>query len=131
MIVVDTSALIAILEEEDDAESYAEAIAEADAPLISAATLLETEIVTLNRRGPKGMRKVGALIHEAGFQVESVTAQHTRLALEAYLAFGKGQKSKAGLNYGDCFSYALAKATNLPLLFKGTDFSKTDIRQAL
>jgi ribonuclease VapC len=130
MIVVDASALIAILDEEGDATRYAEAIAEADQPLISAATLVETGIVMLNRHGAKGVRKVNALIQEAGFQVESVTPQHAQLALEAYASYGKGQKS-AGLNYGDCFSYALAKATGLPLLFKGRDFSGTDIQSAL
>jgi ribonuclease VapC len=131
MIVVDASALIAILNEEDDASRYAEAIAEADPPLISAATLVETGIVMLNRHGPSGARGVNALIHEAGFQVESVTPAHAQLALEAYTSFGKGRKRAAGLNFGDCFSYALAKATGLPLLFKGRDFSATDIRAAL
>ena len=130
MIVVDASALVAILDEEGDATRYAEAIAEADQPLISAATLVETGIVMLNRHGAKGVRKVNALIQEAGFQVENVTPQHAQLALEAYASYGKGQKS-AGLNYGDCFSYALAKATGLPLLFKGRDFSGTDIQSAL
>src|SRR5688500_7022442 len=109
MIVVDASALIAILAEEGDASAYAEAIADADPPLISAATLVETGIVMLNRHGPKGARKVTALIQEAGFQVESVTPQHAQLALEAYASYGKGRKTAAGLNYGDCFSYALAK----------------------
>jgi ribonuclease VapC len=67
-----------------------------------------------------------SLIKEAGFQVESFTAQQAELAREAYARYGKGRQT-AGLNYGDCFSYALAKATGLPLLFKGQDFSKTDI----
>lgn len=106
MIVADASAPIAILDREDDAARYAEAIAEADAPLISAGTL-------------------------TGCQVENVTARHAQLALEAYAMYGKGQKGKAGLNYGDCFSYAQAKATGLPLLFKGNDFSKTDLQPAL
>ena len=130
MIVVDTSALVAILEEEEDAPRYAAAIAEADPPLISAATLAEVGIVMFNRHGAKAARMVDGLIQEAGFQVESVTAQHAQLAREAYAAYGKGQKS-AGLNYGDCFSYALAKASGLPLLFKGRDFSRTDIEAAL
>jgi ribonuclease VapC len=131
MIVVDTSALIAILEEEDDAARYAEAIADADPPLASAATVVEVGIVMLNRHGGKGLRKAAALIQEAGVHVESVTSQHAQLALEAYASYGKGQKSAAGLNYGDCFSYALAKATGLPLLFKGRDFSGTDISSVL
>ncbi len=131
MTVVDTSAILAILEEEPDAAIYAKAIAEADPPLISAASLLEAGIVILNKRGPKALKNVDRLIQEAGFQVESVTAQQARLALDAYAAYGKGQRSKAGLNYGDCFSYALAKVTGLPLLFKGKDFSETDIPSAL
>ncbi len=131
MIVVDASALIAILTEEQDAHRYAEAIAESDPPLISAATLVETGIVMLNRHGSRGLRKVHALIHEGGFQVENVTPGHAQLALEAYVSYGKGRKSVAGLNYGDCFSYALAKATGLPLLYKGRDFSGTDVQSAL
>jgi ribonuclease VapC len=126
MIVVDTSALIAILDKEPDAALYAEAIAEADPPLISAATLLELNIVMINRHGVKAERMVDRLIQEARFQVESFTVQHAELAREAYARYGKGQQT-AALNYGDCFSYALAKATGLPLLFKGRDFSKTDI----
>jgi len=126
MIVVDTSALIAILAKEPDAALYAEAIAEADPPLISAATLLELNIVMINRHGVKAARMVDRLIQEARFQVESFTVQHAELAREAYARYGKGQQT-AALNYGDCFSYALAKATGLPLLFKGRDFSKTDI----
>jgi ribonuclease VapC len=130
MIVVDTSALIAILDKEPDAALYAEAIAEADSPLISAATLLELHIVMLNRRGARAAQIVDRLIQDAGFQIEYFTAQHLELAREAYARYGKGRNS-AGLNYGDCFSYALAKATGLPLLFKGEDFSKTDLLAAL
>ena len=130
MIVVDTSALIAILDREPDAASYAEAIAEADSPLISAATLLELHIVMLNRHGGRAGQLVDRLIQDAGFQIEHFTAQHLELAREAYARYGKGRNS-AGLNYGDCFSYALAKATGLPLLFKGSDFSKTDLVAAL
>ena len=126
MIVVDTSALIAILDKEPDANLYAEAIAEADPPLISAATLVELNIVMLNRHGIKAAQIVDRLIQEGGFQVESFTIQHAELARDAYARYGKGQQP-AGLNYGDCFSYALAKATGVPLLFKGQDFSKTDI----
>lgn len=130
MIVVDTSALIAILDKEADAYLYAEAIAEADPPLISTATLVELNIVMLNRHGIKAAQIVDRLIQEGGFQVESFTIQHAELARDAYARYGKGQQS-AGLNYGDCFSYALAKATGSPLLFKGQDFSKTDIAPVL
>jgi ribonuclease VapC len=130
MIVVDTSALIAILDREPDAALYAEAIAEADSPLISAATLLELHVVMLNRHGGRAGQLVDRLIQDAGFQIEHFTAQHLELAREAYARYGK-RRNSAGLNYGDCFSYALAKATGLPLLFKGKDFSKTDLLAAL
>ena len=130
MIVVDTSALIAILDKEPDAALYAEAIAEADSPLISAATLLELQIVMLNRHGAGAARIVDRLIQDAAFQIEDFTAQHFELAREAYARYGKG-KNVAGLNYGDCFSYALAKATGLPLLFKGRDFSRTELLSVL
>jgi ribonuclease VapC len=131
MIVVDTSAVLAILEAEDDAATYATAIAEADPPLISAASVVEVGIVMLRRHGPRALGKATRLIQQAGFRVESVTAQHAQQALEAYATYGKGQKSKAGLNYGDCFSYALAKITDAPLLFKGRDFRETDIPSVL
>ena len=130
MIVVDSSALIAILDKEPDAALYAEAIAEADTPLISAATLLELYIVMLNRHGARAAQIVDRLIQNAALQIEDFTAQHVALAREAYDRYGKG-RNVAGLNYGDCFSYALAKATGLPLLFKGQDFSKTDLVAAL
>lgn len=130
MIVVDSSALIAILDKEPDAALYAEAIAEADTPLISAATLLELHIVMLNRHGARAAQIIDRLIQNAALQIEDFTAQHVALAREAYDRYGKG-RNVAGLNYGDCFSYALAKATGLPLLFKGQDFSKTDLVAAL
>ena len=126
MIVVDTSALIAILDKESDAALYADAIAEADPPLISTATLLELNIVMLNRHGGRAARIVDRFVQEGGFQVENFTVQHAELAREAYARYGKG-RHPSGLNYGDCFSYALAKATGLPLLYKGQDFVKTDI----
>jgi ribonuclease VapC len=126
MIVVDSSALIAILDKEPDAALYAEAIAEADTPLISAATLLELHIVMLNRHGVRAAQIVDRLVQNAAIQIEDFTAQHVELAREAYARYGKGRNA-AGLNYGDCFSYALAKATGLPLLFKGQDFLKTDL----
>ena len=131
MMVVDSSALIALLSRESDAALYATAMSETDGPLISAATLLETGIVMMNRYGQKATRKVYDLLQEADFRVENVTPQHAQLALDAYALYGKGRRSTAGLNYGDCFSCALAKATGLPLLFKGRDFSGTDVEPVL
>ncbi|MBM3791519.1 MAG: type II toxin-antitoxin system VapC family toxin [Acidobacteria bacterium] len=130
MIVVDSSALIAILDNEPDAATYAKALAEADAALISAATLVETAIVMLNRHGERSVRVLDELVQEAGLEVESVTVQQALLARQAYAEYGKG-RSEAGLNFGDCLSYALAKATEAPLLFKGEDFSRTDIDAAV
>jgi ribonuclease VapC len=130
MIVVDSSALIAILENEQGAATYAGALAEADAALISAATLVETAIVMLNRHGERSARVLDELVQTAGLEVESVTVEQAHLAREAYAAFGKS-RSSAGLNFGDCFSYALAKSTAVPLLFKGDDFSRTDIEPAV
>jgi ribonuclease VapC len=78
----------------------------------------------------KAAQIVDRLIQDAGFQIETFTAQHLELAREAYARYGKG-RSSAGLNYGDCFSYALAKATGLPLLLKGENFPKTDLLAAL
>ncbi len=129
MIVADTSALIAVLQNEEDAGRFAAALAEADSVLVSAASVAEAGIVMLHRHGPPGADKVRALVREAGLRVEAVTAEHAELAIEAYEAYGKGGPAtgRANLNYGDCFSYALAKATGLPLLFKGQDFSRTDV----
>ena len=130
-MIVDSSALIAILDAEADAAVYAEALAEADVPLISAATLIEAGIVMVNRHGPRGAKKVYALIDEAGIGIEEVTPHQARMAIDAFVAYGKGRKHKAGLNYGDCFVYALAKATGMPLLFKGDDFRRTDLSAVL
>ena len=125
-MVIDTSALLAILFNETDAERYAEAIAEADRRFISAANLLEAGIVIDNQIGPVAGRQLDAFVERAELTVAPVTQEHARIARQAYLDFGKGNHP-AGLNFGDCFAYALAKATGERLLFKGNDFSKTDI----
>jgi len=122
---------MAILEREEDAAVYAGAMADGDPPLISAATLVEVSIVMLRRHGQKGLRSLETLLQEAGFQVESLTEQHSKAAVQAYASYGKGLKRGAGLNFGDCFSYALAKSTGLPLLFKGLNFAGTDIESAV
>ena len=127
MIVVDTSALVAILQGEADAGRFAAAIADADPALVSAATVAETGIVMLGRHGREGTDRVRALLQEGRFRVESVTEEHAELAIDAYDNYGKGRGRKAKLNLGDCFSYALAKATGAPLLFKGNDFTHTDL----
>lgn len=85
----------------------------------------------MNRHGPKAARKLHALIQYAGIELESVSPRHVQIAIDAFAIYGKGRQNKAGLNYGDCFVYALAKATGLPLLFKGNDFTHTDLSSAL
>jgi len=129
-MIVDTSAVLAILIAEVDAARYAEAIAGADIRLISAANYLEAAIVVDNQAGAAAGRQLDAFFSRAGFQVESVTRHHADIARQAYLDFGKGNHP-AGLNFGDCFAYALSKVTGEPLLYKGEDFARTDIVSAL
>ena len=129
-MIVDTSAVLAILFAEDDAARYADAIAQADMRLISAANYLEAGIVVDNQISAAAGRQLDALISRAEIQVEAVTREHADIARRAYLDFGRGNHA-ARLNFGDCFAYALSKATGLPLLFKGNDFTKTDLASAL
>ncbi|MEY4377034.1 MAG: hypothetical protein RJB26_1584 [Pseudomonadota bacterium] len=129
-MVIDTSALVAILTMEPEAARLAQSL-EADATrLISAATLLETGIVIEARFGAAGATELDLLVAKAGLVVEAVTAEQVGIARIAWRRFGKGRHA-AGLNYGDCFSYALARATGEPLLFKGADFANTDIAAVL
>ena len=128
-MIVDTSAIIAVLFNEDDAEVYAEAIARADSCRMSAATFAEAAIVVEAQTGNDGGRQLDAFIWRASIAIESVTAEQAYMARQAFLDFGKG-RHPAGLNYGDCFSYALAKATREPLLFKGKNFAQTDLAAA-
>ena len=125
-MVIDTSAILAILFDEADAGRHADAIAGADRRIISAATLLEAAIVVDNQAGPEAGRQLDAFVERAQLTVAPVTGDQVRIARQAYLDFGKGNHP-AGLNFGDCFAYALAKATREPLLFKGDDFSRTDV----
>jgi ribonuclease VapC len=125
-VVIDTSALIALLGMEPEAARLAAAIEADGTRLISAASLLEAAVVIESRYGPDGGRELDLLIAKAGLSVEPVTAQQAEIAREAWRRFGKG-RHPAGLNFGDCFSYALARVTGEPLLFKGTDFPQTDV----
>jgi ribonuclease VapC len=129
-MIIDTSALLAILFAEDDAEIYASAITSAEVRLMSAANYLEAGIVIDNQIGPIAGRQFDALISRADIHVDAVTREQADIARQAYLDYGKGNHP-AHLNFGDCFAYALAKHTGQPLLFKGDDFSKTDISPAL
>jgi ribonuclease VapC len=127
----DSSAIVAILRDEPDAAAFARAIEETATRRISAANLLEAAIAIDGSRGPIASRRFDELVAEAGLIVQPVTEAQARIVREAYRDFGKGSGHPAGLNFGDCFAYALAKATGEPLLFKGDDFGKTDVRPAL
>lgn len=129
-MIVDTSALIAILRAEDDASVMAHAIEEAQTRRISAANYLETAVVVDASRDPVASRRFDELVQTAELRVEPVTHDQARIARDAYRDFGKGSGHKAGLNFGDCFAYALAKSTGEPLLFKGDGFGHTDISPA-
>jgi ribonuclease VapC len=128
-MILDTSAILAILFEEDDAEIYAQAITRADSCRLSAATFAETAILVEAQTRNNGGRQLDAFIRRAGIAIEPVTEEQAHIARQAFIDFGKG-RHPAGLNYGDCFSYALSKATREPLLFKGKDFAKTDLSAA-
>lgn len=128
-MVVDTSAVVAILVGEPDASSLAAAIASATAPVISAASYIELLLVALSR-GIAGRSEVDDTLVDAAVEIVPVSLEQARLAVTAFERFGKG-RHPARLNYGDCFAYALAQERGLPLLFKGTDFALTDIASAL
>jgi ribonuclease VapC len=125
-MVVDTSALVAIFLLEPEAERFAHAILEAPKAAISAANLLEAGIILDARIGRQDSSELDEFVANVGLEVEPVTADQVRVARLAYRTYGRGNHP-AGLNFGDCFAYALAKATGLPLLFKGSDFAQTDI----
>jgi len=130
-VIIDTSALIAILRAEDDASDMAIAIENAQVRRISAANLVETAVVIDASRDPVASRRFDELVEAAELRVEAVTLAQARIARDAHRDFGKGSGHKAGLNFGDCFAYALAKATGEALLFKGDDFGHTDVTRAL
>jgi ribonuclease VapC len=129
-MVLDTSALLALLLDESDAEDFRIAVEEDATRLVSAATLLETALVIEARKGEPGGRELDALAQKADIVVVPVDAEHVYEARRAYRRFGKGRHA-AGLNFGDLFAYALARMANEPLLFKGDDFAKTDIARVI
>ena len=128
-MIIDTSAILAILFREPDAERFARAITAASTRRISAATLLETTIVIESRSGPAAAHELDAFLRRAQIELEPVTPDQAETARQAWRRFGKGNHP-ARLNFGDCFSYALAFAKQEPLLFKGRDFELTDIPPA-
>jgi ribonuclease VapC len=129
-MIIDTSALLAILFDEPDGPDLLRRVVEAPMRLISSANALEAWIVADRHENPAKAPALDALIDTLSIEIEPVTVHQARIAREAYNTYGKGNHP-AGLNYGDCFAYALAKATSQPLLFKSSDFSRTDIEAVL
>ena len=129
-MVIDTSALLAILQDEPERRAFNEAIEAADSRRLSVVSFVELSIVIDTRFGAAGQRDLDLLLERAGVDLVPVDAEQARLARRAYGLFGRGRHA-AGLNFGDCFSYALARVLGEPLLFKGDDFSKTDVTAVL
>jgi ribonuclease VapC len=129
-MILDSSAVLAILFREPGFEAYEKSVANASACRLSAASFLEISIVLESRAGDAAIRQLDALVRQARIQLEPVTEEQALLARQGYSDFGKG-RHPAGLNFGDCFAYALAKFTGEPLLFKGDDFRQTDVQPAL
>ncbi|MDE3074228.1 MAG: type II toxin-antitoxin system VapC family toxin, partial [Chloroflexota bacterium] len=130
-MIVDTSAIVAILRGETDADVYVQALARASAPRMSAGTYVETAIVVDANRDPVLSGRLDELLAVSQLEIEPVSRRHAEIARRAYRDFGKGSGHPAGLNFGDCFAYAAAKAAGEPLLYKGDDFSQTDVASAL
>jgi ribonuclease VapC len=128
-MIVDTSAMVAIFYGEPEAADFTQLVHGEAITRISVANYVELSMVIEKQLGPEGMRQVEAFFRRAAINIEPVTVEQGNLARQAFLDFGKG-RHKAGLNFGDCFAYALAKDFDEPLLFKGNDFTETDIRSA-
>jgi ribonuclease VapC len=130
-LVIDSSAVIAILKAEEDAAELLRTLLSAERPLMGAATYLECGTVVLRRMGRDRLADYRNFLDETQVEVVSMTREEADAGIEAYARYGRGSKHPAGLNLGDCFSYALARTRNLPLLFKGEDFVHTDIEPAV
>lgn len=127
-MVIDTSAIVAILFDEPERRRFNELIEADGTRLISAVTFLEAALVVESRRGEAAGRELDLLVHRAQVSVVPVDAEQAEVARVAWRRYGKG-RNVAGLNYGDCFSYALAKVSGEPLLAKGADFIQTDLKR--
>lgn len=130
MMVVDSSALVAIILSEPDAGHYSSALLSASACLMSAVSMMEVSFVALSRMGEAGLREVAGLIEDYDIRIIPFDNVQVTFALNAFRRFGKG-RHPAALNMGDCASYALAASHSLPLLYKGADFANTDMQTAL
>jgi ribonuclease VapC len=125
-MVVDTSALLAVLQDEAERRGFNEAMEAADSVAMSVASFVETSIVIEARHGAEGLRALDRFVERAGIAIAGVDIEQGKVARDAFSRFGKG-RHPAGLNFGDCFAYALAKVLGEPLLFKGEDFARTDV----
>lgn len=130
MMVVDTSALVAILGNEPERRAFNKRLEEAAQVTISAANLLETRIVLYARSGDPAIMALDSFMLKSKMAVVDISEEIGNIAFQAYRQYGKGTGHPAALNYGDCFSYALAKSLNAPLLFKGNDFIHTNVISA-
>jgi ribonuclease VapC len=130
-MIVDSSALVAVLRLEPDSRRLVESLFHSPSVVMSAATYLEASVVVDRSRDPRASRQFDLLLRETEIEIVPVTGEQAHIARDAYRDFGKGSGHPAGLNFGDCFSYALAKDRNEALLYKGDDFSHTDVRSAL
>ena len=130
-MIVDSSAILAILRDEPDALAYSDALSEAPSLRISAATFVEAALIVDGDRNAILSRRIEDLLARTGIVVEPFTPEQARIARDAHRDFGRGSGHPARLNFGDCFAYALAKSAEEPLLFKGNDFTQTDITPAI
>ena len=126
MMVIDSSAVLAILNNEPERRIFTKTLEQADASLISVVSFVETSLILEARKGYDALRDFDFFIAKAGVELIAVDVEQAELARTAFRQFGKG-RHPANLNFGDCFSYALAKVSGVPLLFKGQDFAHTDI----
>ena len=129
-MIVDTSAIVAILRREPEGDAFFERVVEAERPAMSAIALVEAALIIEGRGGRAAGVRLDSFVDKAGIEVVAVTAGTARLAREAWRVWGRGNHP-ARLNFGDCFAYALAQERGEPLLFKREDFARTDVRRAL
>jgi len=130
-VILDSSAVVAILGKEPGWDKLAAALNMADTVSVSSATYLEISIVIGGRKDPVMNRELDSLFEQFDVVIEPFTAEHAEIARQAYRDFGRGSGHAANLNFGDCFAYALARAKRQPLLYKGDDFRHTDLRSAV
>lgn len=130
-MIIDTSAIMAILKREPEHEAFSTVLENTETILMSALTYFEASIVIDSLLQPALSRQLDDVIEKARITIEPVTVEQARIARQAYRDYGKGSGHKANLNFGDCFSYALAREKRQPILYKGDDFGHTDLRPAL